>query len=295
MTDTPIRKPIKKAVFPVAGLGTRFLPATKAIPKEMLPVIDRPLIQYAADEAREAGIEQLIFVTGRGKTAIVEHFDMAFELETTMKEREKTLEILEPTRIQPGNLVTVRQQVPMGLGHAIWCARAIVGDEPFAIFLPDELMIGQPGCMKQMVEAYNEVGGNLISVLEVPHEEVSSYGVIAPGAQHGALTEVKGLVEKPRLEDAPSNLIISGRYILQPEVMRVLESQEKGAGGEIQLTDAMARMIGQQPFHAVTFAGKRYDCGSKTGFIEATLAIALQREDMADEVRAIARRLLDQS
>jgi len=295
MTDTPIRKPIKKAVFPVAGLGTRFLPATKAIPKEMLPVIDRPLIQYAVDEAREAGIEQLIFVTGRGKTAIVEHFDMAFELETTMKEREKTLEILEPTRIQPGNLVTVRQQVPMGLGHAIWCARAIVGDEPFAIFLPDELMIGQPGCMKQMVEAYNEVGGNLISVLEVPHEEVSSYGVIAPGAQHGALTEVKGLVEKPRLEDAPSNLIISGRYILQPEVMRVLESQEKGAGGEIQLTDAMARMIGQQPFHAVTFAGKRYDCGSKTGFIEATLAIALQREDMADEVRAIARRLLDQS
>lgn len=293
MTAVSPRKPIRKAVFPVAGLGTRFLPATKAIPKEMLPIIDRPLIQYAVDEAREAGIEQLIFVTGRGKTAIVEHFDMAFELETTMKEREKTLEILEPTRIQPGNLVAVRQQVPLGLGHAIWCARAIVGDEPFAIFLPDELMIGSPGCMKQMVDAYNEVGGNLISVLEVPHEEVSSYGVIAPGAQSGNLTEVKGLVEKPRLEDAPSNLIISGRYILQPEVMRVLEGQEKGAGGEIQLTDAMARMIGEQPFHAVTFAGKRYDCGSKTGFVEATLAIALQREDMADDVRAIARRLLD--
>ena len=293
MTSSTARKPIRKAVFPVAGMGTRFLPATKAIPKEMLPVIDRPLIQYAVDEAREAGIDQLIFVTGRGKTAIVEHFDHAFELEATMKDREKSLEILEPTRILPGNLVTVRQQVPLGLGHAIWCARAIVGDEPFAIFLPDELMIGQPGCMKQMVEAYNEVGGNLISVLEVPEDEVSSYGVIAPGERHGSLTEVKGLVEKPKREDAPSNLIISGRYILQPEVMRVLEGQEKGAGGEIQLTDAMARMIGKQPFHAVTFAGKRYDCGSKTGFIEATLAIALQREDMADDVRAIARRLLD--
>ena len=295
MTDASLRKPIRKAVFPVAGLGTRFLPATKAIPKEMLPVIDRPLIQYAVDEAREAGIEQLIFVTGRGKTAIVEHFDMAFELETTMAGREKSLEALEPTRIQPGNLVTVRQQVPQGLGHAIWCARAIVGDEPFAIFLPDELMIankGSTGCMKQMVEAYEEVGGNLISVLEVPDEEVSSYGVIAPGRREGALTEVTGLVEKPRREDAPSNLIISGRYILQPEVMRVLESQGTGAGGEIQLTDAMSRMIGQQPFHAVTFAGKRYDCGSKTGFIEATLAIALERDDMKDEVRAIARRLL---
>ena len=286
------RKPIRKAVFPVAGLGTRFLPATKAIPKEMLPIIDRPLIQYAVDEAREAGIEQLIFVTGRGKTAIVEHFDHAFELEATMKDRDKTLEVLEPTRIQPGNLVTVRQQVPMGLGHAIWCARAIVGDEPFAIFLPDELMIGQPGCMKQMVESYDEVGGNLISVLEVPEDEVSSYGVIAPGKRNGALTEVLGLVEKPKRADAPSNLIISGRYILQPEVMRVLESQQAGAGGEIQLTDAMARMIGEQPFHAVTFAGKRYDCGSKIGFVEATLAIALERPDMADEVRAMAKRLL---
>lgn len=297
MTDSSLRKPIRpkpirKAVFPVAGLGTRFLPATKAIPKEMLPIIDRPLIQYAVDEAREAGIDQLIFVTGRGKTAIVEHFDTAFELEATMGERGKGLDVLEPTRIQPGNLVTVRQQVPLGLGHAIWCARAIVGDEPFAIFLPDELMIGQPGCMKQMVEAYNEVGGNLISVLEVPEDEVSSYGVIAPGKQNGALTEVLGLVEKPRREDAPSNLIVSGRYILQPEVMRVLENQGKGAGGEVQLTDAMAQMIGQQPFHAVTFAGRRYDCGNKIGFVEATLAIALERPDMRNEVRAMAKRLL---
>ena len=286
------RKPIRKAVFPVAGMGTRFLPATKAIPKEMLPIIDRPLIQYAVDEAREAGIDQLIFVTGRGKTAIVEHFDHAFELEATMTERAKSLDALEPTRIQPGNLVTVRQQVPLGLGHAIWCARAIVGDEPFAIFLPDELMIGAPGCMKQMVEAYDQLGGNLLSVLEVPEDEVSSYGVIKPGVRNGALTEVLGLVEKPGRAEAPSNLIISGRYILQPEVMRVLEHQGKGAGGEIQLTDAMAQMIGQQPFHAVTFEGKRYDCGSKLGFVEATLAIALGRDDMREDVRAMAKRLL---
>ena len=291
-----MHKPVRKAVFPVAGLGTRFLPATKAIPKEMLAVVDRPLIQYAVDEAREAGIEQMIFVTGRGKTAIVEHFDMAYELETTMAARGKGMEVLEATRAVPGDIITVRQQVPMGLGHAIWCARAIVGDEPFAIFLPDELMIahkGGTGCMKQMVEAYGEVGGNLISVLEVPEEEVSSYGVIAPGRQvSDSLTEVTGLVEKPPRAEAPSNKIISGRYILQPEVMRVLERQEKGAGGEIQLTDAMARMIGTQPFHAVTFAGRRYDCGSKLGFVEATLALALAREDMGDEVRVMAERLL---
>ena len=290
------RKPIRKAVFPVAGLGTRFLPATKAIPKELLPIVDKPLIQYAVDEAREAGIEQMIFVTGRGKTAIVEHFDVAYELETTMEERGKDLGVLDSSRFTPGDIITVRQQVPMGLGHAIWCARAIVGDEPFAILLPDEMMVGDSngagGCMKQMVEAYNEVGGNLISVLEVPHEDVSSYGVIDPGATSGALTEVKGLVEKPPVEEAPSNKIISGRYILQPEVMRTLETQGKGAGGEIQLTDAMARMIGNQPFHAVTFEGRRFDCGSKTGFVEATLALAMEREDMGEEVRAMARRLL---
>ncbi|MEQ8410233.1 MAG: UTP--glucose-1-phosphate uridylyltransferase GalU [Erythrobacter sp.] len=289
------KRPIKKAVFPVAGLGTRFLPATKAVPKEMLPIVDRPLIQYAVDEAREAGIEQMIFVTGRGKTAIIEHFDIAFELETTMDERGKDLSVLEPTRAVPGDIITVRQQVPMGLGHAIWCARAIVGEEPFAIFLPDELMIakrGGTGCMKQMVEAYEKVGGNLISVLEVPHETVSSYGVIDPGETDGALTEVKGLVEKPPVDKAPSNKIVSGRYILQPEVMRTLETQGKGAGGEIQLTDAMAKMIGNQPFHAVTFEGNRYDCGSKLGFVEATLALAMEREDMGEDVRAIARKLL---
>jgi UTP--glucose-1-phosphate uridylyltransferase len=291
------RKPIRKAVFPVAGLGTRFLPATKAIPKELLPIVDRPLIQYAVDEAREAGIEQMIFITGRGKTAIVEHFDVAYELEATMGERGKSLAALESTRFTPGDIITVRQQVPLGLGHAIWCARAIVGDEPFAILLPDELMVAQKGggtgCMKQMVEAYEEVGGNLISVLEVPREEVSSYGVIAPGARVSAtLTEVTGLVEKPAAAEAPSNKIVSGRYILQPEVMRTLEGQGKGAGGEIQLTDAMARMIGKQPFHAVTFAGRRFDCGSKVGFVEATLALALERADMGAEVRRTAERLL---
>jgi UTP--glucose-1-phosphate uridylyltransferase len=287
------RKPIRKAVFPVAGLGTRFLPATKAIPKEMLPIVDRPLIQYAVDEAREAGIEQMIFVTGRGKGAIEDHFDIAFELEKTMAERGKDLSVLEPTRLGPGNCAYVRQQEPLGLGHAIWCARDIIGDEPFAIFLPDELMHGSPGCMAQMVAAYEQVGGNLISVLEVPREEVSSYGVIAPGAAvSDTLTTVTGLVEKPAIEAAPSNKIISGRYILQPEVMRVLQAQEKGAGGEIQLTDAMAQMIGSQPFHAVTFAGLRFDCGSKTGFVEATLALALERPDMGADVRAMAERLL---
>ena len=287
-----MRKPIKKAVFPVAGLGTRFLPATKAIPKELLPIVDRPLIQYAVDEAREAGIEQMIFVTGRGKTAIVEHFDIAYELEATLSERGNDLSVLEATRATPGDIITVRQQVPLGLGHAIWCARAIVGDDPFAIFLPDELMIGEPGCMRQMVDAYQQLGGNLVSVLEVPHDEVSSYGVIDPGAADGAITEIRGLVEKPSLDKAPSNKIISGRYILQPEVMRVLEAQEKGAGGEIQLTDALAKMIGKQPFHAVTFAGRRLDCGNKAGCVEATLTLALEREDIGAEVRTMAERLL---
>ena len=285
-------KPVRKAVFPVAGLGTRFLPATKAIPKEMLPIVDSPLIQYAVDEAREAGIEQMIFVTGRGKSVIEDHFDIAFELEHTMTARGKDVSVLANTRLSPGNCVYVRQQEPLGLGHAIWCARDIIGDEPFAIFLPDEFMHGSPGCMKQMVDAYHQIGGNVISVLEVPRNSVSSYGVIAPGAATGAVTEVLGLVEKPKVEDAPSNLIMSGRYILQPEVMRILEGQEKGAGGEIQLTDAMAQLIGQQPFNALTFNGNRYDCGSKVGYIEANLALALQRPDMAEQIRTIALNLL---
>jgi UTP--glucose-1-phosphate uridylyltransferase len=279
-------KPVRKAVFPVAGLGTRFLPATKAFAKELLPIVDRPLIQYAVDEAREAGIEQMIFVTGRGKVGLEDYFDIAFELETVMRGRGKSLELLEPTRSQPGSIASVRQQEPLGLGHAVWCARDIVGDEPFAVLLPDDLMVGRPGCLAQMMAAYEKVGGNIICVQEVPREKTASYGVIAPGAADGKLTEVQGLVEKPRPEEAPSNLAVVGRYILQPEVMRILEARETGAGGEIQLTDAMAKLIGTQPFHGLTFDGDRHDCGDKTGFVIANIALALGRDDVAPAVRA---------
>lgn len=279
-------KPVRKAVFPVAGLGTRFLPATKAFAKELLPIVDRPLIQYAVDEAREAGIEQMIFVTGRGKSGLEDYFDIAFELETVMRGRGKSLDSLNPTRLEPGAIASVRQQEPLGLGHAIWCARHIIGDEPFAILLPDDLMVGEPGCIAQMIEAYKQVGGNIICAQEAPPEKTASYGIITPGAQNGRMTEVKGLVEKPRPEEAPSNLAIVGRYILQPEIMRVLDGQEKGAGGEIQLTDAMAALIGKQPFHSLTFNGERYDCGDKIGFVIANIALALEREDTAPAIRA---------
>jgi UTP--glucose-1-phosphate uridylyltransferase len=285
-------KPLRKAVFPVGGLGTRFLPATKALPKEMLPVVDRPLIQYAVDEAVEAGIEQMIFVTGRGKSAIEDHFDIAYELEATILSRGKSTELLHQTRLKPGAVAYVRQQEPLGLGHAVWCARNIVGDEPFAVLLADDFMVGKPGCLKQMVEAYNQTGGNLICAEMVPDDQTHRYGIITPGTRDGALTEVKGLVEKPAPGTAPSNLSVIGRYILQPEVMRVLEHQEKGAGGEIQLTDAMARMIGDQPFHGLTFAGTRYDCGDKAGFVQATIEMALARDDLATSTRAFLRRAL---
>ncbi|MBA3897747.1 MAG: UTP--glucose-1-phosphate uridylyltransferase GalU [Sphingomonadaceae bacterium] len=278
-------KKLRKAVFPVGGLGTRFLPATKALPKEMLPVVDRPLIQYAVDEAREAGIEQMIFVTGRGKSAIEDHFDIAYELEMTMKARDKSRDILKETRLPPGAVAYVRQQEPMGLGHAVWCARDIVGDEPFAVLLADDLMVGKPGCLKQMVDAYERVGGNLIAAQIVPADQTDRYGIVTPGARDGVLTEVAGLVEKPSPGAAPSTLAIVGRYILQPEVMLALEGHETGAGGEVQLTDAMARMIGAQPFHALTFAGTRHDCGDKAGFIMANIALALERPDIGPEVR----------
>lgn len=284
-------KKLRKAVFPVGGLGTRFLPATKALPKEMLPVVDRPLIQYAVDEAREAGIEQIIFVTGRGKSAIEDHFDIAYELETTMAARSKSLEILNATRLPAGAVAYVRQQEPLGLGHAVWCARDIVGDEPFAVLLADDFMVGAPGCLKQMVEAYEQVGGNIICAQEVPKERTGSYGIITPGVRDGALTEVLGLVEKPDPATAPSNLAIVGRYILQPEVMSVLAAQGVGAGGEIQLTDAMAQMIGQQPFHGLTFDGTRYDCGDKAGFIMANIALAVERPDIGPAVRAFVATL----
>ena len=285
-------KPLRKAVFPVGGLGTRFLPATKAMPKEMLPVVDRPLIQCAVDEAIEAGIEQMIFVTGRGKSAIEDHFDIAYELEATMAVRGKSLEVLESTRLKPGAVAYVRQQEPMGLGHAVWCARDIVGDEPFAVLLADDFMAGAPGCLRQMVTAYERVGGNMICAMEVAEDATDKYGIITPGARDGALTEVAGLVEKPARGTSPSNLAVIGRYILQPEVMRVLETQEKGAGGEIQLTDAMARMIGTQAFHGLTFDGVRYDCGDKAGYVQANLAVALGRADIGPSVRAFAVDLL---
>ncbi|MEO0500541.1 MAG: UTP--glucose-1-phosphate uridylyltransferase [Pseudomonadota bacterium] len=286
MTDPT---PVRTAVFPVAGLGTRFLPATKAIPKEMLPVVDRPLIQYAVDEALEAGIEQIVFVTGRGKTAILYLFYIAYELETTMMERGKDRAALDATRIGPGRIAYVRQQEPLGLGHAVWCARSVVGDSPFAVILPDELLVGEPGCLSQMMRAYERVGGNVVCALNVEREETGKYGIVDPGETDGALTEVKGLVEKPDPADAPSTLMLPGRYILQPEVMTTLKDQGRGAGGEIQLTDAMAALIGRQPFHAFTFEGTRHDCGDKAGFVNATIDLALSRDDLAPAVEAYIR------
>ena len=273
-------KPVRKAIFPVAGLGTRLLPATKTMPKEMLTVVDRPLIQYAVDEAREAGIEQLIFVTGRGKSSLVDYFDQSFELEATMEKAGKSLDPLQPSRTGFGEIVSVRQQQPLGLGHAVWCARHITGDEPFAVLLPDDLMIGRPGALKQMIDAYAQLGGNIVCAQEVPADKTGSYGIITPGAAKDAVTEVAGLVEKPRPEEAPSRLGVVGRYILQPEVMTVLGEGKRGAGGEIQLTDGMAEMIGRQPFHAVTVDAVRHDCGDKAGFVIANLALALERDDL---------------
>lgn len=276
---------VRKAVFPVAGLGTRLLPATKSIPKEMITIVDRPLIQYAVDEAREAGIEQMIFVTGRGKSSLVDYFDQAFELEAALRDKGKNLDALAPSNAKFGEVVTVRQQQPLGLGHAVWCARHIVGDEPFAVLLPDELMYGKPNCLAQMIDAYERVGGNIVAALEVPESETHKYGVIDPGASDGSLIEIRGMVEKPVSGSAPSNLMLPGRYILQPSVMEALDTQERGAGGEIQLTDAMAKLIGKQPFHAYRFKGERYDCGSAAGFVIANIAMSLERGDVAPAVR----------
>ena len=269
----------------MAGLGTRMLPATKSIPKELIPIVDRPLIQYAIDEAREAGIEQMIFVTGRGKSALDDYFDIAFELETTMRERGKSLDALEPSRTGFGEIVAVRQQQPLGLGQAVWCARDVVGNEPFAVILPDDLMVGTPGALKQMVDAWKTVGGNLVATEEVPAEKTSAYGIITPGATNGGLTEVRGLVEKPDPAAAPSRLGVIGRYILQPDVLRVLDAGETGAGGEIQLTDALAKLIGVQPFNALRVDAVRYDCGDRAGFVIANLALALARDDVGPKVK----------
>ncbi len=283
-------KPVRKAIFPVAGLGTRFLPATKAMPKEMLPINDRPLIQHVFEEAREAGIEEFIFVTGRHKQMLEEHFDFQPELMQTLQERgkEDMLKKVQDSEMPAGKLFLTRQPRPLGLGHAIWCAKKLIGDEPFAILLPDVLMKGETGCLHQMMEIYNESGGNVIALEDVPKSEVHKYGIIAPGERddNGAI-EIKGLIEKPEASEAPSTLSVVGRYILQPEVFEPLEAFERGAGNEIQLTDSMEKLIGKQPFNGIIFDGKSYDCGSRLGFIEANLAYSLADPEISDDVRTI--------
>jgi len=287
---------IRKAVFPVAGLGTRFLPATKAMPKEMLTVVDRPLIQHVVDEAREAGIEHFVFVTGRNKAVIEDHFDKQIELEETLRERGKTEALAELDKDLPGAGCTsfTRQQAPLGLGHAVWCARDLIGNEPFALVLPDMLMQSTPGCLKQMVDAWEERGGgNFIAVEEIDPAKVGGYGVVGVGAEHGRSFEITEMVEKPDPADAPSNLIITGRYILEPEIFGILDNQERGAGNEIQVTDAMIRLMETRPFYGYRFDGRTYDCGSKIGFLAANVAFALDRPDIADEFRATIAEILD--
>lgn len=292
-------KKVRTAVFPVAGLGTRFLPATKAMPKEMLPVVDKPLIQYAVDEAREAGIEHFVFVTGRNKGVIEDHFDRQVELEITLHQRQKydMLEILSEGLPKPGQTSFTRQQEPLGLGHAVWCARDIVGNEPFALLLPDMLMRSKPGVLSQMMESYNERGGNVIAVEEVEPADVSSYGVVGRGEGPDKGFAISEMIEKPNTEQAPSNLIISGRYILQPEIFGLLSKQSKGAGGEIQITDAMVTLMNEQNFTGVKYKGHSFDCGSKVGFLTANVVFAMDREDIADdfknELRAVSAELLD--
>ena len=287
------RKPVRKAIFPVGGMGTRFLPATKAMPKEMLPIIDRPLIQYAVEEAAAAGIEEFIFVTGRGKHAIEDHFDESVELNHLLSEqgRDDILAGIRGWMPKPGQVFYTRQMAPLGLGHAVWCARHLIGDEPFAVLLADDLVMSKTPCLKQMVDVYGETGGNVVAVMDVPREHTDRYGILDVNHDDGRLASVKGLVEKPAPADAPSTLSIIGRYILQPNVFRWLDRQEKGKCGEIQLTDAMASMLEDGPFHGVRFEGRRFDCGNKIGFVEATLAFALSRPEMAPAVREIIANL----
>jgi UTP--glucose-1-phosphate uridylyltransferase len=287
--------PVRKAVFPVAGLGTRFLPASKAIPKEMLPVVDRPLIQHVFDEARAAGIEHFIFVTGRNKGAIEDHFDKQPELEQTLAARGKQaeLEALARDLPAPGETSFVRQQEPLGLGHAVWCARELVGREPFALLLPDVLVRSKgKGCLAQMLDTYAIRGGNIIAVEPVPESELKSYGVVSIGEGDGRVFPINGMVEKPKPGTAPSNLTILGRYILQPEIFDILSAKETGAGGEIQITDAMIRLLRTQPFHALKYEGRTFDCGSKLGFLLANVAYALERPDLGDAFAAEIKKLL---
>jgi UTP--glucose-1-phosphate uridylyltransferase len=287
---------LRKAVFPVAGLGTRFLPATKAMPKEMLPVVDRPLIQHVVDEARQAGIEHFIFVTGRNKAVIEDHFDRQFELEMTLQERQKqdVLDVLRQDLPDPGSTSFTRQQEPLGLGHAVWCARELIGHEPFALLLPDVLVQHERGCLAQMIDAARELGerANIVAVEEVPPERVDQYGVVGVGARKGKVFSITGMVEKPSRERAPSNLILTGRYILQPEILDLLATQDRGTGGEIQLTDAMIALARTQPFYGLKFDGRSFDCGSKIGFLAANVSYALARPDIAPGFRAEIKKIL---
>ncbi len=290
--------PLRKAVFPVAGLGTRFLPATKAMPKEMLTLVDRPLIQYVVDEARAAGIEQFIFVTSSNKNILEDHFDTAFELEATLKARGRTEALEELASFMPkaGRVSSVRQQTPLGLGHAVWCARHLVGNEPFAVVLPDMIMQGEPGCLAQMVAVYNQTGGNVIAVSECDPAETAKYGIVGvgePAGPDGDAFRLTAMVEKPQPKDAPSNLYISGRYILQPQIFDLLARQQRGAGNEIQLTDAMLALAETQPFYGSRFRGRTHDCGTKLGFLIANMTYALERPELADHVRREMRALLD--
>ena len=289
-----MKQRIRKAVFPVAGLGTRFLPATKAMPKEMLTLVDRPLIQHAVDEARAAGIEQFIFVNSRGKGALEDHFDNNNDLKKRLESQGKThaLELLATTDIDSGQLLFTRQREPLGLGHAVWCARHLVGNEPFAILLADDVVLAEKPCLRQMIDAYEEVGGNMVAVVDVPRDQTNRYGILDVETDDGRLAKIKGLVEKPAPEKAPSTLSVIGRYILQPEIFYELEAKQVGAGGEIQLTDGMARLIGKQPFHGLRYSGTRYDCGDKVGFIEANVAFALAHPDMGEAVKAALQKIL---
>ncbi len=289
-----MNKPVRTAVFPVAGLGTRFLPATKVMPKEMLSIVDKPLIQYAVEEAREAGIERFVFVTGRGKIVMADHFDHSFELEQTLRERKKweSLEAVLACKPSLGTVYFTRQQKPLGLGHAVWCARHFVGDEPFAVLLADDLILSDPGCLGRMIEVYEATGGNLVAVENVPREQTDRYGILDVVSDDGALAKAKGLVEKPDPASTPSTLSIIGRYILQPQVMESLGRQEKGADGEIQLTDAIAATVDDVPLHGHHFKGQRFDCGSKLGFIEAQVAFGLERDDLKSSIKEMLKRYI---
>lgn len=288
-------KPLKKAIFPVGGLGTRFLPATKAMPKEMLPVATKPLIQHAFEEAVEAGIEQFIFITGRNKNAISNHFDHSYELQSVLTEQEKQDALAQTKDWMPsaGQIAFVRQQEPLGLGHAVWCARHFIADEPFAVLLADEMFLpqeGKPGLLKQMVECYNEVGNNVIAVADVPLEQTNRYGIVDPESDDGRVVKVKAMVEKPAPENAPSRISITGRYILQPQIFDYLSNQKRGSGGEVQLTDAMESMLSKHPFYGLRFDGQRFDCGSKLGFLEANIAFSLSHPDMRKGVQEILKK-----